>query len=59
MVKLNGTTDLTINMVDDIGRLDEVVVTGLSTTIKKKKPGQRSFNHQCNPTQWRRTFANF
>src|SRR5664279_12973 len=36
VLKLNGSSDLKIDMVEDIARLDEVVVTGLSTTIKRR-----------------------
>jgi len=36
IVKWNGTDDIKIDMVEDIARLDEVVVTGLSTSIKRR-----------------------
>ena len=36
VVKVNGSSELKIDMSEDIGRLDEVVVTGLSTTIKRR-----------------------
>src|SRR5450755_1129401 len=36
VLKWNGSPDLKIEMVEDIARLDEVVVTGLSTTIKRR-----------------------
>src|SRR5450631_1621403 len=36
VVKWNGTPDIKIEMVEDIARLDEVVVTGLNTTIKRR-----------------------
>ncbi len=36
VVKLTGSSELKIDMFEDIGRLDEVVVTGLSTTIKRR-----------------------
>ena len=36
VLKLTGSSELKIDMQEDIGRLDEVVVTGLSTTIKRR-----------------------
>ena len=36
VIKWNGTADIKIEMVEDIARLDEVVVTGLNTTIKRR-----------------------
>ncbi len=36
LIKLTGSTELKIDMLEDIGHLDEVVVTGLSTTIKRR-----------------------
>ncbi len=36
LIKLTGSSELKIDMLEDIGRLDEVVVTGLSTTIKRR-----------------------
>jgi hypothetical protein len=36
MIKVDASSDLKIDMSEDIGRLDEVVVTGLSTTIKRR-----------------------
>jgi TonB-linked SusC/RagA family outer membrane protein len=36
VIKLSGSSELKIDMFEDIGRLDEVVVTGLSTTIKRR-----------------------
>src|SRR5450432_2283434 len=35
-VKLNGSSEIKIDMVEDIARLDEIVVTGLSTTVKRR-----------------------
>ncbi len=36
VLKWNGSIDLKIEMVEDIARLDEIVVTGLSTTVKRR-----------------------
>src|SRR5664279_1653913 len=36
VLKWNGSSDIKIEMVEDIARLDEVVVTGLSTSIKRR-----------------------
>ena len=36
VVKWNGSSDIKIEMIEDIARLDEVVVTGLSTSIKRR-----------------------
>ena len=36
LIKLTGSSELKIDMLEDIGHLDEVVVTGLSTTIKRR-----------------------
>jgi TonB-dependent starch-binding outer membrane protein SusC len=36
VIKWNGSTDLKINLVEDIARLDEIVVTGLSTSVKRR-----------------------
>ncbi len=36
VVKVDASTDLKIEMVEDIARLDEIVVTGLSTTVKRR-----------------------
>src|SRR5450432_3585895 len=35
-LKWNGSSDLKIDLIEDIARLDEVVVTGLSTSIKRR-----------------------
>jgi len=35
-IKWNGSTDIKIELVEDIARLDEVVVTGLSTSVKRR-----------------------
>jgi TonB-dependent starch-binding outer membrane protein SusC len=35
-IKWNGSEDIKIEMVEDIARLDEIVVTGLSTTVKRR-----------------------
>ena len=35
-LKWDGSPDIKIDLVEDIARLDEVVVTGLSTTIKRR-----------------------
>ncbi len=36
VVKWDGSLDIKIDMVEDIARLDEIVVTGLSTTVKRR-----------------------
>ncbi|HEY4936249.1 MAG TPA: SusC/RagA family TonB-linked outer membrane protein, partial [Puia sp.] len=36
VLKLSGSSELKIDMVEDIARLDEIVVTGLSTTVKRR-----------------------
>lgn len=36
VLKWNGSEDIKIELVEDIARLDEVVVTGLSTTVKRR-----------------------
>jgi TonB-dependent starch-binding outer membrane protein SusC len=36
IVKWNGSPDIKIDMVEDVARLDEIVVTGLSTSIKRR-----------------------
>ena len=36
VLKWNGSSEIKIEMVEDIARLDEVVVTGLSTSIKRR-----------------------
>jgi TonB-dependent starch-binding outer membrane protein SusC len=36
VVKWDGSPDIKIDMVEDIARLDEIVVTGLSTTVKRR-----------------------
>ncbi len=43
-------------MVEDVARLDEIVVTGLSTTCKTKKPCQFRGHHQRDTTEWCCTF---
>jgi hypothetical protein len=35
-IEVSGKTNITVKLAEDISRLDEVVVTGLSTTIKRK-----------------------
>ena len=35
-VKWNGSPDIKIDLVEDVARLDEIVVTGLSTSIKRR-----------------------
>jgi len=36
LVHLSGSTDIKIDLVEDVARLDEIVVTGLSTSIKRR-----------------------
>jgi len=36
IVHWNGSTDIKIDMVEDVARLDEIVVTGLSTSVKRR-----------------------
>ena len=36
IVKWDGNAEISVHMAEDIARLDEVVVTGLSTSIKRK-----------------------
>src|SRR5450432_3296930 len=36
IVHWNGSSDLKIDMVEDVARLDEIVVTGLSTSVKRR-----------------------
>ena len=36
VVKWDGSPEIKIDMVEDIARLDEIVVTGLSTTVKRR-----------------------
>jgi TonB-dependent starch-binding outer membrane protein SusC len=36
VLKWDGSPDIKIDMADDIGRLDEIVVTGLSTSVKRR-----------------------
>ncbi len=36
VLKWTGSTEIKIEMVEDIARLDEIVVTGLSTSIKRR-----------------------
>jgi TonB-linked SusC/RagA family outer membrane protein len=36
VLKWDGSPDIKIDMVEDIARLDEIVVTGLSTTVKRR-----------------------
>lgn len=36
LLSWNGSPDILISMAEDIARLDEIVVTGLSTTIKRR-----------------------
>jgi TonB-linked SusC/RagA family outer membrane protein len=36
LLKWDGSPDIKIDMVDDVARLDEIVVTGLSTTVKRR-----------------------
>ncbi|HEY8734421.1 MAG TPA: SusC/RagA family TonB-linked outer membrane protein, partial [Puia sp.] len=36
VIKWNGSPDIRIEMLEDIARLDEIVVTGLSTTVKRR-----------------------
>lgn len=35
-VKMNATTDLLIRLEEDVAKLDEVVVTGLATSVKRR-----------------------
>jgi TonB-linked SusC/RagA family outer membrane protein len=36
ILKWNGSPDIKIDMVEDVARLDEIVVTGLSTSVKRR-----------------------
>jgi TonB-linked SusC/RagA family outer membrane protein len=36
VLKWNGSSEINIDMVEDVARLDEIVVTGLSTTVKRR-----------------------
>src|SRR5450755_689826 len=36
IVHWNGSPDIKIDMVEDVARLDEIVVTGLSTSVKRR-----------------------
>jgi len=36
VLKWNGSSEIKIDMVEDVARLDEIVVTGLSTTVKRR-----------------------
>ena len=36
LLKWNGSSEIKIDMVEDVARLDEIVVTGLSTTVKRR-----------------------
>jgi TonB-linked SusC/RagA family outer membrane protein len=36
IVKWNGSADIQVQLVEDIARLDEIVVTGLSTSVKRR-----------------------
>lgn len=35
-IKVTNTTDVLIKLSEDVGRLDEVIVTGLATSVKRK-----------------------
>lgn len=36
LYKWNGSSDIKVDMAEDIARLDEIVVTGLSTSVKRR-----------------------